>query len=216
MPQPRSVCAEYSHSRLVVMATLVKIDPVDYSKQLRTAVAYYYTLKTDHTYRGTPEKTIRIYEENSSGRAPFEWKLGTKYILFLFDSSEKSEKGLLELDGCGNSRPILSNGSFVLKQIASVKNRQTAQISGMVGGIGGVGPWPNVQVLADGDEKTYKGVTDEDGGFSIEVPPGHYTVRPVDPRLSFDAYELSYENPNDLKMGTGSCAQVQFVGRSRP
>jgi len=134
------------------MATLVKIDPVDYSKQLRTAVAYYYTLKTDHTYRGTPEKTIRIYEENSSGRAPFEWKLGTKYILFLFDSSEKSEKGLLELDGCGNSRPILSNGSFVLKQIASVKNRQPRNFRN------GWRHWrrwsvPNVQVLADGDEK---------------------------------------------------------------
>jgi hypothetical protein len=208
------VCAEYSASKLVVEATLVKVDPIDYDTSLKAASAYYYTLKIDHTFRGMPEQVIRVYEENNSGRAPFEWKLGAKYILFLSDFSGGPEKGLFELDGCGNSRP-LSHASFVLKQIAGVKHRRTALITGMVGGIGGIGPWPNIEIIAEADGVTYKGATDGEGRFSIEAPPGHYTVKPADALMLFEAYDLSYEDPQNLRLEPGSCVQVQFEGKPR-
>jgi hypothetical protein len=94
-PQPRSVCAEYSASKLVVEATLLRIDNVLYKNDPESVTGSYYTLRIDRVFRGTAGQTVRIYEENASGRASFDWKVGRKYVLFLFDSIEKADEKVL-------------------------------------------------------------------------------------------------------------------------
>ncbi|MGC2638765.1 MAG: carboxypeptidase-like regulatory domain-containing protein [Acidobacteriaceae bacterium] len=214
-PQPRLVCAEYSHSTLVAEATLIKIDSLDSDdNNPGTAWIHIYTLRVDRIFRGTPRPTIRIYEENSSGRATFAWKIGTQYVLFLFDADEQPEKGLFELDGCGNSGPI-AQGRSVLGQIERLQHWRSAFITGVVTGNNSssplLGPFPHVEVVARGKKATYKGRTDREGKFSIRVSPGYYIVKPVHPGLSFELYDLSYD-PDYMTMQPGSCAQIQFFG----
>ena len=42
-----------------------------------------YTMQTERVLRGKINPRFRIYEENSSGRAAFQWKEGETYLLFL-------------------------------------------------------------------------------------------------------------------------------------
>jgi hypothetical protein len=212
-PQPRLVCAEFSASKVVVEATLLKIDDVLYKNDPKAVIGRYYTLKADPAFRGTPEQTIRVYEGNDSGRVSFVWKVGTKYLLFLFDSIEKPTLKVLALDGCGNSGPV-ARSAAVLGNIARINQQlQTGLIAGMVSVYNLSGPVPDVQVEARGGGKVYKASTDRKGRFQIEVPPGEYTVAPVQP-LSFQVFDLSYEDPRDLKIQPGGCAQVQFIETS--
>src|SRR5262249_53988892 len=70
-PQPRLVCAEFFREQVVVSARLARIRYVE----PKDAMDYHvYTMQTDRVLRGNINPTFRIYEENSSGRASFEWK----------------------------------------------------------------------------------------------------------------------------------------------
>ena len=196
-------------------ATLLKIENVLYQNDPQVVLARYYTLKTDRVFRGTPEQTIRIYEENDSGRASFEWKVGAKYILFLFDSHERPDQNLFAFDGCGNSGPA-SHASSVFREIGQVKcERRTALITGAVSVFNLSGPVPDIEVVARGGGATYSGTTDRKGRFAIKVAPGDYIVEPVHPNSSFTVFDMSYEDPRHLAMQAGSCAQVQFIETSK-
>jgi hypothetical protein len=210
-PQPRSVCAEYSASKIVAEATLLKIDNVLYKHDPEAVTASYYTLRVDRVFRGTPGQTVRIYEGNDSGRASFDWRVGRKYVLFLFDSIEKASEKVLEFDGCGNSGPV-AHANSVLREIEQMNDqRRTAFITGMVSAFSLDGAMPNIEMVARGGGASYKGRTNRQGRFTIEVPPGDYEVIPVNRQLSFEISDLSYEDPLHLAMQPGSCAQVQFV-----
>jgi hypothetical protein len=210
-PQPRSVCAEYSASKIVAEATLLKIDNVLYKHDPEAVIASYYTLRFDRVFRGTAGQTVRIYEGSDSGRASFDWKVGRKYVLFLFDSIEKADEKVLSLDGCGNSGPA-AHANSVLREIDRMNDqRGTAHITGMVSAFGLAGAMPNIEMVARGGGASYKGRTNRQGRFTIEVPPGDYEVIPVNRQMWFAVSELSYEDPLHLAMQPGSCAQVQFV-----
>jgi hypothetical protein len=210
-PQPRSVCAEYSASKLVVEATLLKVHSLHDKDDPEGIVARSYTLKVERVLRGAAQRTIDVYEENASGRASFDWKIGTRYLLFLFDSSEG--KGL-SLDGCGNSSSIASANS-AFHQIDQLRNQgQIAWILGTVSTRYHAAPMADVEVIARYRGSIYKTSTDQNGTFRIKVMPGHYTVEPVQSHLSFEVDEMSYENPRHLTMQPGTCAQVQFIATS--
>jgi hypothetical protein len=182
-----------------------------YKNDPEAVIARHFTLTVDRVFRGTAEKTIGIYEPNDSGRASFRWKVGIKYLLFLVNSSEGSG---LSLDGCGNSSPLAKAGS-ALREIDQARvHNPTALIMGMVSTVHLEAPMPGIDVVARGSGATYKASTDRMGRFRIEVPPGDYMVEPVQPPLSFKVDELSYENPQNLKMQAGNCAQVQFTAAS--
>lgn len=213
-PLPRMVCAEYFHSEAVVQATLIKVeDDQRYGKAPYEVVGWYYTLSTDQVFRGALGKTIRIYEENSSGRAPFEWKLGMKYVLFLHSETLDGGNKALTVDGCGNSGPMAQSVS-VLRQIEQIdKHSGNAFITGTVAGYNLGVPAPGIHIEASGDGSVYKALTDRKGNLRIRVPAGKYRVRPVQKTPSVVAYDLSYDDPQDLEMQPGSCSQVMFYRR---
>src|SRR5215468_4022870 len=79
-PLPRLICAEYSNSVAVVTATLLKTQhftPQDKQDW------FIHTLEATKVLKGEIDNSFRVYEENSSGRAPFTWKKGERYLLFL-------------------------------------------------------------------------------------------------------------------------------------
>lgn len=196
-PQPRLVCAEFFREQVVVIARLARIryvvpkDAMDY---------HLYTMQTDRVLRGTINVTFRIYEENSSGRASFDWKTGETYLLFL--SYSKIDGGW-ELDGCGNSGPVRES-TKTLSDIANLETMIGGDISGVV--------WfdPGVTVVVQGTGGTYKTKSDREGNFRVHVPAGIYSVRAVEQGARFVVDDFSYELPRRVHIENGSCAQIQF------
>ena len=206
-PQPRLVCAEYYDSQLVVEATLIKIDPVIDKSDPEGIDAYFYTMRSDRVLRGTVQGAFRIYEGNDSGRATFDWRIGTKYLLFLFRSPV--ENGW-SLDGCGNSSPAAQTRT-ALDDIDRINSSGSiGWISGKVSGETFSTPIPDVHLLIRGVAGTYKATTDQQGTFRVAVPPGGYTVESIQPPLPLEPDALSYENPRHIVIRQGGCAQVQF------
>jgi len=209
-PQPRLVCAEFFSSPLIVEATLVqKSHEPGTGDELD---GYVYSLHVNRTVRGEAARTIRVYEENSSGRATFDWVARRDYLLFLFPLTNK--KGMWALDGCGNSGP-LSKAAAALADIAKVKASTSgdAMIQGVVNGpdFAATQPSSGLRVTARSAAGLFNAVTDKDGEFRMSVPAGRYVVSVNESSLSFRPYEFSYEDPEALEIQPGGCAQVQFV-----
>ncbi|MGA2651131.1 MAG: carboxypeptidase-like regulatory domain-containing protein [Terracidiphilus sp.] len=216
-PQPRLVCAEYSGSEAVVEATLLKVDNMlENGSDPNSILGRYYTLRSNRVYRGTLGHTIRVYEGNDSSRASFSWKVGTSYLLFLSQLLEKPNEPALAIDGCGNSGPVSRSGP-ALREIDRLSNQQQGSlIAGNVSNETLSSPLEGIEVVARGNGKAYRASTNKKGNFRIQVPPGDYSLVPEDRLTSFKTYEMSYEDPKELKMQPGACAQVQFLGVVHP
>lgn len=171
---------------------------------------YIYSLETTQILRGKVGATFRVYEENTTGRASFDWDIGITYLLFL----DPTDDGMWWLYGCGNSAP-LDQAGFALRVIKSMKERRGGLIQGHV--TDGTYPRPSgdtefagISVEVRGDSREYKTITDNEGAFKIHVPPGHYRVVPVRTGWTFKKYFESYEDPNGVDIENGGGAQVQF------
>jgi hypothetical protein len=216
VPQPRMVCAEYSASQVVLDAKLIRIAPLLENNDPNDIDGYFYTLKTTRLLRGSAEPIFRIYEGNDSGRASFNWRVGTKYVLFLFPSHENSGPNIWALDGCGNSGPV-SKSASVLNKIAHINpNAKSGTIAGVVSDPNlSLGLW-DVQLAVRGPSGAFKLTTDRKGRFQVNVPPGDYSIEPIRPSSPLVSHELSYEDARHLKIQPGSCVQVQLTQRARP
>jgi hypothetical protein len=165
-----------------------------------------YEMKTEKVLSGNPGISFGIWEENSSGRAGFEWKPGRSYLLFLVS---KEDRGW-GLDGCGNSGP-LEHAATALKQIREISVRREGIIQVAVGGdwLAWSPPMTNVRVRASSAQNTYSAITNRKGIAEIRVPAGQYTV--TVPDHSLRAFDFTYDDPNKVTIENGGCAQVQFV-----
>lgn len=199
-PQPRQVCAEYFREQTVVIARLVHSRYVD----PKNAIDYHlYSLRTERVLRGRIDPEFSIYEENSSGRASFNWEKGETYLLFL--SYSKHDRGW-EFDGCGNSGPITKSAASLkeIDKIIAVVNGTGGTISGEVGLESGV------TVVAKGAVGSFRTTSDELGQFRIHVPAGVYSVKAIQRGARFAANDLSYELPSNVHIENGGCAQIRF------
>jgi hypothetical protein len=202
-PQPRLVCAEYFRSQAVVEAKLVRSRYVAPSNDMD---GHIYEMKTEKVLSGNPGISFDIWEENSSGRAGFEWKPGRSYLLFLIS---KEDRGW-GLDGCGNSGP-LEHAATALKQIREISGRREGIIEVAVGGdwLAWSPPMTNVKVSASSAQNAYSAVTNRKGVAEIHAPAGQYTVTVPNHRVQ--PFDFTYDDPNKVTIENGGCAQVQFV-----
>jgi hypothetical protein len=211
-PQPRLVCAEYFASQIVVEATLTHTNTLHDKDDPEGISAHLYTLRVNQALRGKIAETIQVYEANDSGRAPFDWVAGREYLLFLFYApSEKS----WALDGCGNSGP-LSEVKMALSKIASIKAaRGGGVIHGAVSEQALSIPIAGVHVEAQGTGGRYTTTTNGKGEFRLDVPAGRYVVLATKEGFSFDIADISYEDPRNIQIEPGGCAQIQFARTER-
>lgn len=206
VPRPRLVCAEYFQSKAVVVAKLTGVTPKkdDYDDLVGT----YYSMTVDQLIRGNVARMFRVYVANDSGRTTFDWKTGGSYVLFL---REQTSNGSWVIDGCGNSGPSDSKQS-ALDQIDLIDSTsKRAKIQGAVGGMSFAFPLTGVQIEARGPGGVITAETDAIGKFEMRVAPGKYQVRALSPGKTFVAADITYENPDNLVLENGGCAQVQFV-----
>ena len=76
---PAPACLREFCSQLVVEATLVHIEELH--PKVRWMAASIAARESDSAWRKV--ETVQVYEENSSGRASFDWVPGRRYLLFL-------------------------------------------------------------------------------------------------------------------------------------
>ena len=213
VPQPRLVCAEYFASKAVVEATLIKVKAVRDLSDSEGVEAFVYTLRSNHVIRGNVTPVFRVYEGNDSGRATFAWKVGEKYVLFLFPSNE--DKSAWSLDGCGNSG-LLANAKLTLRQIRAIQaGRGAGVIHGIVAEQTSEVSVSGLRIEVRGGHANYIGTTDATGHFELKVPPGKYTILPANNAVSLHTADFSYENPDNLQVQPGGCVQVQLVATGR-
>jgi hypothetical protein len=219
VPHPRLICAEYFASSVVVDATLVLASDSESEKDKKAnpdlpPAAHIYSLRVNRVFRGETAPIIFLYEANDSGRATFDWVPGREYLLFLFQSSER--KGAWALDGCGNSGPV-SEAKMALSEIVSIK---TARGGGVIHGVASEQalstPVAGVHVEAQGASGRYAATTDVKGEFQLNVPAGKYVVLASKDGITFDKADISYEDPRNIRIEPGGCAQVQFARAERP
>ncbi len=200
-PLPRLICAEYSTSGAVVTATLLRTQ--HFTPQHKQDW-FIYTLEATKILKGKIDNTFRVYEENSSGRAPFTWEKGEAYLLFL----NPRDDGAWWIYGCGNSRPLRESG-LTLKVIESLQGHLGGLIQGLVRKGNTGDPIRDVVVEILGRERSYKTVTNQEGKFGLHVPAGHYKVQIVRTGWSSKRDDLeSFEDPGDVEIENSSCAQV--------
>ena len=206
VPRPRLVCAEYFKSKAVVIAKLDGVTPVkdDYDDLTGT----YYSMTVQQSLRGQVARTFRIYQANDPGGAKLDWKTGGSYVVFL---RQQTPNGSWTIDGCGNSGPSDSKQSALdqIDMLDPTSNR--AKIQGAVGGVSFAFPLAGVQVEARGPGGVITAETNAIGKFEMRVAPGKYQLRALSPGKTFVADEFTYENPDNLLVENGGCAQVQFV-----
>ena len=169
----------------------------------------YYSLASRSLLRVQIPPSFQVWEGNSSGRATFDWKPGTDYLLFMSYSRRDRAWGI---DGCGNSGP-LNRSASVLAAINSVKaNAADPVVDGMVSTDSWATGVADVTVRAIGNGMTFATRTDQAGRFRMRLSAGRYRLEAVRSGWSFGATPLSYENPDALVLAAGGCAQVQFSG----
>jgi hypothetical protein len=210
VPQPRIVCAEYANSKAVVIANLRATQHIaerfDTDGQL-------YSLTVRTLLRGDVGTTFQIWEGNDSGRATFDWKVGTDYLLFLARYVPKPIPAWV-IDGCGNSGP--TSGSATVLQ--AIKSAQASTSDSLVSGMVSTDSWttgvPDVIVRAVGARQSFSAKTDQGGRFLLRLPNGKYMLEAAREGWSFMP-GYGYENPRNLNVSPGYCAQVHFSGAER-
>jgi hypothetical protein len=206
MPMPRLVCAEYFHSKAVVIAKLAGTTPARDSND--DVIGTYYSMTVEQTFRGKAPRLFRVYASNESGPASFEWKTGDTYLLFLL---EETSNGAWMIDACGNSGSV-ERSRAALEHIEAIDpGSNRAKIFGSVVGPSIPYPVTGVQIQVRGPGGTNTIDTEKDGSFELRVAPGKYQLRALSPGKTFVASEFTYEDPDSLLLENAGCAQVQFI-----
>lgn len=203
LPQPRHVCQEYFAESVVVVAKVARMRHAEAIHPGSPDGTYYY-MEAVERVRGRILNRFQIYEENSSGRATFEWKRGESYLLFISYSND--DKGW-ELDGCGNSAPM-SNAKKVLDEIARIKAGKGRE--SIEGSIASEESLPErVLVKVEGAGKTHT-VAVENREFKVRMEPGSFVATPLSTGWRFEKDDFSYDDPRRIRLASGQCAQIQF------
>jgi hypothetical protein len=180
-----------------------------YSAPINDIDGHSYEMKAVRVLRGSIGSSFQVWEENSSGRASFDWKIGHSYLLFL---QSQNFRGGWQIDGCGNSGPLPAQQQSLEKIQAIDPTSQRALISGAVWGPrGGSEPLRRVQIEASGPNGVLTAQTNDEGRFALHVTPGKYQVRVVEEDRTFVPEDLSYERPDGVVLENSGCAQIQFV-----
>lgn len=207
VPQPRLVCAEYSQSKAVVIAKLISAT----SDSKKYPSYFLYRLVVVKRLRGQVSQTFELYEGNDSGRPGFIWKLNEQYLLFLI-RPDPPTLSQWTVDGCGNSAPIVDAGA-TLRQIAHISSAdKTGTITGYVSTDSWSTAVPDAAVKISGNGRVFDTKTDVNGKFSQVVPIGIYTVSASKNGMPMEKELFTYENPADVVITPGGCAQMQFSG----
>ncbi len=209
-PDPTVRC-EFLNSTAVFIGTVISTreEPAR-STRPDDNDGWIYTLTVQKRFRGAFSNTVEVYTENASVRFPLD--NGKQYLLFAF-----KYRGRLQIFSCGNSAPV-SDAKKSIELLEKVKIPEDAVIEGRISfsGMPDTGAHTaGILIVIKGDGGTFRTITDSNGWFHLQVPPGKYsaTVRNVH-GMTASSYDLSYDNPDQFVARKGHCSGLQFLANS--
>lgn len=201
-PPPR-VCTEFYDSAAVFTGTVVGVrsDPGEEG----STNGWFYRVRVQKSFRGPKGPEIEVYTGNDSARFPLE--KGRQYLLF---ARQWEPTGRFLIGDCGNSG-FLEKSAEAIRQIEQIrKTKSGGEIAGRIGW-GNAPEFEGVRIVAVGNERSYETKADSKGWFHIRVAEGTYRVRAEAPGRTFEAFDLTYDDPDHIVVQPGGCPQMQFM-----
>ena len=165
--------------------------------------------------RGKIRGTFRVYETNDSGRATFDWVQGRDYLLFSFPiigaAGDLGTQWLRQFWSARQGEHGIGRNRRNSKQHAAAESFTASSVSRRYQPRS-----PGFASEAQGPSGRYAATTNEKGEFQLSVPVGRYVVRASKEGANFDKADISYEDPRNVRIEPGGCAQVQFARIERP
>jgi len=173
-----------------------------------------FTWQIDRVFRGSivSGQRVRTVTGNDSARFPLDAGasrslVGGKYLIFAF--TDKEHVGVFAVDQCGNSLPLREAASKI-REIEELPHHHGGLIYGsMMDGDRGV------QITAKGSGGSFSTLTKENGGFSINLPPGRYAVVAEERGHVFVDTDIAYKRSGDVVVPDGGSAGLSFREKGR-
>lgn len=165
---------------------------------------WFYTLHVNEVFRGPFVHQVTVFTGDDSNRFPLT--IGREYLLFAY---RPKWHGYLWISCCGNSA-LLSEAADSLRTLRSlVGGRLPTEIEGSLYTGDQQINLAGVTVTIRSQSKTYSLLTDKDGRFHIEVPPGKYKVEFGSNRnyLPDNAY---WYDAHGFFLHPGECASLEL------
>jgi hypothetical protein len=173
-----------------------------------------YELSVQEMFRGPNTKAIAVFTTNDDARVML--KKGETLLLF---ASETDDANLIsefnsrfEIGSCGNSA-LASEAQAAIRQLRTMTVPDDAEVEGQVAVQSTGAPLSGIEVVIRewGGGKSFRTITDRDGWFRIQVPPGAYLAEvKSDPRWTIVPSGASADDPADFRLSKGRCAGLQF------
>ncbi len=202
-PEPTVSC-EFLNSEAVFVGAVISTQSEP--SQGEYTDGWLYDLTVQELFRGPQTNTIEVFTGNDSARFPLE--LGKQYLLFA-----STYEGRLVITCCGNSA-LASDAQATIERLRGIVVPQDALIEGRISfsGIPDTGAHtPGIRVVIRGGGRTFSATSDRNGWFHLHVPPGKYTAKVHQtPHWTIEAYDLSYDDPNDFQARAGHGTGLEF------
>jgi Carboxypeptidase regulatory-like domain len=227
--QPYStVRCEFLNSDAVFVGTVLSVRVVPFDAEPTPPVpisftdinGWVYELSVQRMFRGPRTKTITVFTTNDDARVML--KKGETVLLFASDVNRVNDPKLtsqfdsqFEIFDCGNST-LASKARAAIRELEKMKVPEDAEIEGQVSDHETGAPVSGIQVVIQGEGKSFQAISDRDGWFHVQVAPGEYSAKAShDPRWSVVPSPASFDDPNEFTARTGRCSGLQFSATSR-
>ena len=223
-PYPTVRC-EFLNSDAVFVGTVlsVRVVPPDAKPIPSVPIAFsgidgwIYELSVQRMFRGPRTKTIAVFTTNDDARVML--KKGEAVLLFAYDPDDPnlaSEfNSRFEIVDCGNSA-LASKAKAAIRELQMIKAPKDAEVEGQVSVQDTAAPLSHIKVVIRGGEKSFVAISDQNGWFHVEVPPGDYSAEVErDPHWNIAPSGATADNPADFTARKGRCTGLQFFANPR-
>jgi hypothetical protein len=176
-----------------------------------------YELSVQRMFRGPRTNTIAVFTTNDDARVML--KNGETVLLFAYDPDDQNLTSefdsQFEIVDCGNSA-LASKAQAAIRELRMIKVPKDAEVEGQVSVQDTAAPLSGIKVVIRGVGKSLQVISDRDGWFHVQVPPGEYSAEVErDPRWKIVPSGATVDNPADFTANTGRCLGLQFFATPR-
>jgi hypothetical protein len=182
-----------------------------------------FEISVQEMFRGPRAKTIAVFTTNDEARVMLT--KGETVLLFASypDVSPPDDDEDLRLEfnsrfeifNCGNSA-LASKAQAAIRELRMMKVPKDAEVEGQVSVQDTAASLSGIKVVIRGEGKSFQIISDRDGWFHVQVPPGEYSAEVErDPRWKIVPSGATADNPADFTASKGRCLGLQFFATPR-
>lgn len=230
-PDPTVRC-EFLNSDAVFVGTVLSVRVVPFGDRPNHSApiaisdidGWVFELSVQEMFRGPRTKKIAVFTTNDDARAVLT--KGETVLLFAsypgadhpWDYDLISEfNSQFEIYSCGNSA-LASKAQAAIRELRSMKVPESAEVEGQVSVQNTAAPLSGIEVVIRewGGGKSFRTISDRDGWFHIQVPPGAYLAElKPNPRWKIVPSSATADNPSDFTARKGRCVGLQFFANPK-